>query len=191
MGALGGDDMNTKRTLLTIALLWIFTLTAAVAAPASQYSATIVATNGGQSKTSKQYMDHGKMRTEMNQGGQTVISIVRPDKKVIWNLLVAQKMYMEIPISGPARTGAAALPPDATYAKVGSETVEGKPTDKYRIDVKGKPVGFVWLAGQNIAKYQTADGATTVIFRDFKAGPQPAALFELPAGYRKLPAQKP
>lgn len=183
--------MKRTPTLLTVAMLWIFALTAAQAAPASQYSATIVSTNSGQTKTSKQYMDHGKMRTEMNQGGQTIIAIVRPDKKVIWNLMVAQKMYMEIPISGSARTGAAALPPDATYAKVGSEIVEGKPTDKYRIDMKGKPVGFVWLAGQNIAKYQSADGATTVIYRDFKAGPQPAALFELPAGYRKLPTQKP
>jgi hypothetical protein len=180
--------MKMPRLILLVVIVCALAPTALLAAPATQYSATVVATNGGQTKTLRQYADHGKVRNEMSQGGQDIVTIVRPDKGVTWTLMVGQKMYLEFPIAGP-RPNASALPPGATFHKIGRETVEGRSTDKYRLDVKGKPVGYVWLVGQNLVRYQTPDGATTVVYRDFKAGPQPASLFELPAGYTKIQSQ--
>ena len=42
------------------------------------------------------YSTPTKERREMSQGGVSMIMIMRHDKKVIWNLMPEEKMYMEI-----------------------------------------------------------------------------------------------
>ena len=89
---------------------------------------------------------------------------------------------------------------DLTRHPVGRDTVEGVPTTKYAIDEtvpEGHATGTLWLSRDGIAMKLT--GTLTAIkgkvstvswlLSHVKIGPQPAALFEEPQGYSKLPAE--
>ena len=101
-----------------------------------------------------------------------------------------------------------ALPPevrilDAPALKkhpVGQETVNGIATTKYAIDEnvpEGHATGTLWLSGDGIpmrlAGSFTRQGGKVSTIRwelsHVRIGPQPAALFEPPAGFSKLPPE--
>src|SRR5271169_6118719 len=66
--------------------------------PDAQFSADMITTAGkGMTFTTKLYCDKGKMRMEMATQGMHIISIVRPDLKKIYSVMVDQKMVTEMP----------------------------------------------------------------------------------------------
>ncbi|HTW53598.1 MAG TPA: hypothetical protein VME45_17030 [Stellaceae bacterium] len=90
--------------------------------------------------------------------------------------------------------------PRLTKKPVGRETVNGIATTKYAIDEtvpEGHGEGFLWLSDNGIP--MKLDGIFTRTsgrvghlhweLHNVKLGPQPAALFETPHGFSKLPAE--
>ncbi len=88
------------------------------------------------------------------------------------------------------------------YSKVGTETISGIVTDKYRIvaeDNDGNRVeGFYWVSRGGIlvqADIVVMDGQqkqrVLVTLQDIVEGDQPDSLFEIPAGFNKLPILPP
>jgi hypothetical protein len=82
----------------------------------------------------------------------------------------------------------------------GHETVNGIATTKYALDEtvpQGHASGTLWLSADGIpmrlaGKFTGTNGKTATVgweLKDVKIGPQPAALFETPAGYSKLPPE--
>lgn len=80
------------------------------------------------------------------------------------------------------------------------EDIDGVATTRYAVDVaapEGRVTGSLWLSRDGIpmradARFQAQDGKVTTIhwqLRHLKIGPQPAALFTVPRGYRLLPAE--
>lgn len=183
-----------KRTSVFVGLLVglsVFSLTAA--AVAMEFSADVITKVKGQTMVSKIIMANDKYRTENKIAGQTSISIVRMDKKKVWMLMPAQKMYIESSYADVKQAGMGMSqknPGEITRKKIGRETVNGVPCDKYEITYKG-PNGaetmYQWISKDNWPMRSAAkNGAWSTEYKNFKKGPQPAKVFELPAGYKKM-----
>ena len=82
----------------------------------------------------------------------------------------------------------------------GNETVNGIATTKYAIDEatpEGHAVGTLWLSRDGIpmkldGTFTRSNGKVATVLWELthvKIGPQPAALFESPAGFSKLPPE--
>ena len=101
-----------------------------------------------------------------------------------------------------------ALPPELSVfgsrelkkKSIGHETVNGVATTKYAVDEtgpEGHVTGTLWLSTDGIpmrltGKFEGNNGKTSTVSWELsrvKIGPQPAALFEPPAGYSKLPPE--
>ncbi len=166
-----------------------------IPAPDTEYSGvrTVVTAEG--SFTQTVHHSHGKERNEMQMEGMSMATILRPDKKVAWQLMPMQKMYMEIDLKNANKMSGNA-PDDVTIEKVGNETQEGITTTKYKILMKDKSAGgFIWLSPENIpvkmdflSKEGKNKNRVTMTLKNLKVEPQEAALFELPADYQPMPS---
>src|SRR5882762_7074953 len=90
--------------------------------------------------------------------------------------------------------------PDLRKDPVGEETVNGITTTKYKIDEtvpEGHAAGTLWLSRDGIpmrlaGSFAATNGKVSTLrweLRHVKIGPQPAALFEAPQGFSKLPPE--
>ncbi|HLP08718.1 MAG TPA: DUF4412 domain-containing protein [Opitutaceae bacterium] len=146
------------------------------------YSVETVTTVAGTTSATKLFVDGDKIRTEMDANGMQMISIIRQDKKVSYTLMPAQKMVMENAIpDAPAAAGQSG--PEPTWEKVGSANVNGVACTEYKVTT-GADVAHYFLNSDNfLVRLATKD--MTMDYKNFKAGAQDAALFEVPAGYSK------
>jgi outer membrane lipoprotein-sorting protein len=141
------------------------------------------------------YFAKGKERSEMQMQGMTMILINRPDKQLAWQLMPMQKMYSEIEL-GKAKTMSGSAPSDVSIENMGSESLNGAPTVKYKLILKDKSAGgFIWLSPENIpvkmdfiSKDGKAKNRITMTLTDLKLGAQPEAMFELPEGFKPMPS---
>src|SRR6266436_3416120 len=90
--------------------------------------------------------------------------------------------------------------PDLRKDPLGEETVNGIATTKYKIDEtvpEGHAAGTLWLSRDGIpmrlaGSFAATNGNVSTLrweLRHVKIGPQPAALFEAPQGFSKLPPE--
>lgn len=135
-----------------------------------------------------------RYRLELALEGQRQVMIARFDKRVIWMLMPEERMYLEMPLVIEAREALSGRDPAQRVERqlVGTETVGGHPTRKYRVTVTGKDgtyVGYQWLAqdlGELPIRWEDEQGTGSVELRNIEVGRQPAELFEVPAGFQKL-----
>lgn len=174
-----------------LSLAFIFLWAGAV--QAAEFSATMIAKSEGQETQGKIFVKGNKMRNETKAGGRTQISIIRPDKKMMWLVMPAEKAYMEMRLN-PQATRQMMIKEPAKQVKMkflGKETVNGFETEKYETSVthRGKTVKeYIWLSkklGMPI-KVAAADGSYSMQYRDIKTGGVADALFTPPPGYRKI-----
>ena len=181
--------------LLTCALLVPL---AVIAAPPPEvkvdYSAdSTMETEGGMTMKSRLYHTVEKERMEMG-GSDGMVSIIRKDKKVVWQLM--GNMYMEMPMDASNASGMDAF--DITeQVDVGPETINGLKTTKSKIvavkkDGSGKFGGFFWATKEGItvkmdmlSKEGDKKMRMTSELSNLKIEKQDPALFEVPAGYTK------
>ncbi len=140
-------------------------------------------------------------RREFSDGGQQIIMINRYDKKVIWNLMPDDKMYIEMATGTPTEKKEKAKP-DLDDFKIeqtpmGQEMVNGVALNKGKMIMTGKDGskmgGFMWTTKEGIVTKLDAisvDKGQKSRFKlelsNLKIGKQPAELFEVPKGYEKL-----
>ena len=157
-----------------------------------QFSADMnVTTAKGQNITQKVYTDSGKVRMEINMQGMQAVTIVRPDQNKVYTVLVGEKMVMEAPYNAEKykKLMVATSGPDGTVEVVGPDTVDGVACTKYKITSKDGKVSFFWNDASTKAPVKLAadDGSYTILWTNYKAGPQDPSLFEPPAGYQTIP----
>lgn len=169
-----------------------FILFTAGLAYAVEFSADTVTTfKGGEETSGKIYYKPDRFRME-TKVFQDMIVITRLDKKVVWNVMPAEKIYMEIPFDLSNRPKVEEkLEGEIERKEVGREAIDGHPTIKYLITYmvdKRKDRVYQWLAKDiNFpVKTSAADGSWTQEFRNIKMESQPGSLFELPSGYQKM-----
>ena len=171
---------------------------AVIAAPPPEvkvdYSAdSTMETEGGMTMKSRIYHTVEKERMEMG-GSDGMVSIIRKDKKVVWQLM--GNMYMEMPMDASNASGMDAF--DITeQVEVGPETINGLKTTKSKIvavkkDGSGKFGGFFWATKEGItvkmdmlSKEGDKKMRMTSELSNLKIEKQDPALFEVPAGYTK------
>ncbi|NTU42115.1 MAG: DUF4412 domain-containing protein [Nitrospirales bacterium] len=177
--------MKTK-----ILLVFLFILALSSSALALELSADSVMTSGSQEKKGKIYFKGDMIRIE--QKDPAMVIITRVDKKVVWNLMPKDKVYMEMPFPEQRKPFSDEKFDGETDRKlVGSETIQGHPTKKYLISyTTGSKSGQVYLWWATDIKFpiKTAakDGSWASEYKNIKTGPQPSSLFEVPAGFQKI-----
>ena len=160
--------------------------------PKVDYSAdSTMETEGGMTMKSRIYHSPGKQRLEMGGTGGNV-TIMRRDKKVMWQLM--GNMYMEMSMDRPDSQDPHDM--DVQQTAVGEETVNGIKTTKYKVIATKKDGskfgGFFWTTKDGITvKMDLLSKEGDKKFRmsqeltNLKIGKQDPKLFEIPPGYTK------
>lgn len=162
-------------------------------AAAAEFSAQMVVKDGDKIMPGKIYVQDGKMRQEfLDEAGQTV-TIVRPDKKVIWVLMPQEKTYFEMPLKARLPGQFIQIPPEALQKRLlGTETVNGYVANKFEVTVRGGKEGMmkqtIWEAQKLGVPIKAVCGERdfSIEYRNIKEGPVAARLFNLPPGFKKI-----
>jgi hypothetical protein len=161
-----------------------------------EYSADQVIEAEDGAMKSRMYYTPTKERREMNQGGQSMVMIMRHDKKVTWTVMPEEKMYMEAAMKPSTdKTDMSAYKIEQT--PVGQEMLNGVNMSKSKIIMThssgSKMGGFMWMTKEGImAKIDAiaVEKGSKDRFKmeqtNIKVGKQPADLFELPRGVEKM-----
>lgn len=162
-------------------------------APDKQFSADqVITAKNGMTITTRMYVDNGRIRTDTNANGMNMAAIVLPAEKKMYSVLIQQKMVMEMPLNDErARAAAAATggSSDSKFEVVGPDTVDGVACTKYKMTSGSSPKVFYWwinTATKTPVKMADADGSFTLVWKNYKVGPQDPALFQPPAGYQVM-----
>jgi hypothetical protein len=186
--------MGCRHYLLVLfSLLFAVGVSAATLHPPEvDYSAErIIASAQGEIRQ-RVYASAGKERMETTMGGNAMVNILRRDRQLMWMLMPAQRMYMEIDASAAQAQQPVGPEPGVELTELGSERLDGTATTKYRmVSGDGSVNGFVWLTADNIPlkTEMQGEGGERIVVRleKLRLERQDPALFELPAGYSKLP----
>ena len=156
----------------------------------------------GKNMNGKVYVGGGKMRQEFNTEGHEVIQIMDLQRKVTDMLMPQQKMYMEMAYGqmmqqhrGPKMPDLKSFDPnnpcaqseEMTCEKVGTETVNGRATDKWIF--KNKKTGdsqTLWIDKKIMYAIKMQSKDMEMNLTNVKEGMPDASLFQIPAGYRKF-----
>jgi hypothetical protein len=174
-------------------LLPLFLLLAGSAA-AAQFSAQMLIKDGEKVVPGKICVQDGKLRQEFSDAAGQTITIVRPDKKVIWFIMPQERAYVEMPLKKKLPGQFIQVPNEALSKRlVGKETVAGYEAEKYQVTVReggGPEIQMIWVATKLGApvKMTSRGGNFSVEYQSIKEGPQADRLFDLPPGYKKLAA---
>jgi hypothetical protein len=178
--------------LKKIAAIFFLALLCSGTALAVEFSAdTITTYKGGDKITGKMYYKADRFRMDM-RANEDMVVITRLDKEVVWNVMPAEKMYMEMPFDAKKKPMVEdKFEGEVERKQVGAETVDGHPTKKYLITYKSgdrTDQVYQWIATDiNFpVKNAAVDGSWTQEFRNVKMASQSDSLFEVPAGYQKV-----
>jgi hypothetical protein len=162
---------------------------------ALEFSAKQTTRTGTQSMSGKIYFQSDRWRVEMASPDGLKVAIHRLDKLVTW-LLLPDRKYVEMPLRiDQLPQVAPKIPGEVERTRVGTDLVGGRKTEKYRValDLNGqKQVLHQWVAPdiQFSMKLASLDGSWESAFDQVAFNRQPPHLFELPAGYTKVPMQR-
>jgi hypothetical protein len=176
-----------KKFFVLISSVFLFTGTVF----AIEFSADTVMTAGDVKTTGKIYCRKDKYRIDMKTP-EEMITVIRMDKRVIWNIMPREKMYMEMPFSPESKPMVGEKVEGEIERKhVGSETIDGHPTKKYLVTYRSGNMReqiYQWLATDiNFpVKVSAKDSSWVQEFKNIKMGSQPDSLFEIPVGYKKM-----
>jgi hypothetical protein len=159
---------------------------------AIEFSAdTIMTFKGEQKMLGKMFYKKDMFRMDM-KSPDDVSMITRLDKKLVWNIMHRERMYMELPISSAKRPMVEEkLEGEIERKLVGKETIDVHPTEKYLVTYKsnGKQEQiYQWFATdiKFPIKTQSVDNSWSQEFRNINIKEQPVSLFEVPSGYKKF-----
>ena len=142
----------------------------------------------------------GLERREDLVEGTSIVSIRRDDKQVLWMLMPAERMYMEMKLGQmDGNTSRTPSPEEykTEFTNEGREEVNGMMTTKSKVIMTGadgsKMGGFWWTTDDGLLVkmdvISIAKGEKIRMKRELsniKIGPQPKDLFEIPAGYQTM-----
>jgi len=186
-----------------LTILFALSLTAAsqshgdtLPAPSVEYSADRFIESEAGEFNGKVYSAKDKERMEMHMGDVQTAMILRRDKQLGWSLMPMQKMYQQIDFAKASQQSGAAPEDQVEITVVGSESVEGFESTKYKMLMKdGSAGGFIWVTSEGIpvkmdmvSKSGRDKSRITMTLKNLNIGPQDPQLFELPADYTAMPS---
>ncbi len=177
----------SKKIFSVLSVVSVSMLLLTIRADAQEFAADMVSRTGKETVNARICVAQDKVRMEMPGS----IVIVRRDKNVSWVVMPTEKMYMEHPVDMSSSPKVAKnFDGEIERVAMGTEAVDGQPAEKFKVTYpeKGKNVSvYQWLRGGQIpVKVEAVDGTWGMEYKNLKTGPQPADLFEVPAGYEKF-----
>jgi len=181
----------------------VLILTFAAVLPAAKvtgFSTDMVMLQGGQvTETLKLCASGQKSRIEGFTAGPLgkFVAIVRRDLRVSWTLYLDKRQYTEMRLAGGSQPGKPDLASfdlgNLKKENLGRENVLGYACTKMRVVMgnlpNGQPmVATVWMADTLEIPLRLETMGITQENRNLRPGPQPASLFEIPAGFTKINA---
>lgn len=191
--------MFTRFALVSALCIVAFATTAqgtGLPVPTVEYSADRVMETEAGTFEGKVYAAKDKERSETSMHGMTSVMILRRDKQLGYMLMPTQKMYQQMDFA-KAQAQSGGQPADQVdITEVGTETIEGQSTTKYRLIMKdGSAGGFMWFTKDGILMKMYAvvkngrdKSRMTLTLKNLQVGAQDASLFEVPAGYAAMPS---
>ncbi|MCO5061053.1 MAG: DUF4412 domain-containing protein [Kiritimatiellae bacterium] len=177
---------------LTALVVCAFSMAAAAATkPAEQFSADQEMKMDGTTITAKINVDNGNVRSEMPMPDANMpsISIVNKSKRALY-IIMPNRMYMEKSLEQDDDLVRSAWANPEHLKPEGTEAVEGVKCEKYRMESDGKTYFFFINAKNGAPVRMVGENSDLQInWKNVKLGPQPADLFEPPAGYTKFGMQ--
>jgi len=174
-----------------LALCWVL-LIFALPAWGAEFSALMVVKDGSNTVPGKVYVRDGLMRQEFRDAGGETVTIVRPDKKVIWVIIPRQRTYLEMPLTKKLPGQFIQIPPQALQKRpVGKDTVSGYETEKVAVMVPGggnleSQTYWVALKLGLPVKMECRQRNFSLEYRSIKEETVADWRFDLPPGYQKL-----
>jgi hypothetical protein len=174
------------RWLLLALVLW------PAAAPAAQFSALMLTRLRQETVLGRIFVKDGKMRQEFNDAEGQTITILRPDKKLVWVLLPRNRVYMEVPLKPRWPGQFIQIPPDARQKRlVGSERLAGYDAQKYEVAVPartGLEKQIFWVPAKLGVpiKMEVPARQFSSEYKSIHEGAVADRLFEIPPGYQKV-----
>ncbi len=144
------------------------------------------------------YVDAPGSRMETRQDGQHMAVLAYWDQQTAYTLMLDQKMYLEMPAEETGSTAADfdGKPCDGyeNAKKIGSESVNGRATEKWRCTGELEPVpdepaadSTSWFDPElGFPVREVKDSGDAFELRDIEIARQDGSLFEIPAGFQKL-----
>ncbi len=188
-----------KKIMLRFGLVMIILFVAvpvlSVSINAAEFSADMINKSPMGNIEGKMFFKEGNFRQEMMMGGQKQITIFRKDKGVVWVLMPAQMMYMEM--QAGSRQNMAPVDPDeidkiGEKKYLGKEKVNGYMCSKYRYTFHDKSSGtaIYWISNKlNFPikmKTEGTSGSMSMEYRNIQEKTVSASLFNIPDGYHKM-----
>ena len=193
--------------------LMLLAVPAALAQMPQPFSADYSTTsaNGNLNMAGKMYFSLPRMRMDITNAGNSKQAgpfggkmgmIVDVPAKTMYMLMPEQRMYMEFRTdqNSPMAQNApkfdemfrgndpCAGREGATCKKLGTESINGRTCDKWEVTQKSGKTETFWIDQKLHFPIKIVNGDITTQYTNIKEGPQDAALFKVPDGYRKFDA---
>lgn len=163
---------------------------------AEGFSAEMVEVRGGETSTATFHFQDGSYRFELREGENALVVAFDAPAGVLRVIAPAEKMYYEL---APDSTFARMVSPFAWHAHCartmevrteGTEPIAGMACTRQVAARNEQVFSVAWVSAELAfpLKVEVAINAQTVELRNIQRGPQDAALFAAPAGFRQAPA---
>ena len=162
------------------------------AAP-SHYRVDMHIEGDGERMIMRRYVDGSRSRTEIDFDGETIVTIEAGDAaRTTYTIVPSMKRVMKSTLpkdaaSAPAQTGETAAPEDAEEGLelVGTETLDGKSVQKYRVKMPNGD-GFIWVDPLTELPVRMESGGSRVDMRNYEFSKPAPELFQIPKGYEVM-----
>lgn len=148
---------------------------------------------GKKVSTAKVYVSGGRVRSETTVGGQTMTTLLDRGAKKMW-LVMPAVGCVEQAVDERSADVLGTMPADATEELVGKETIDGHPTEKYKVraTVAGKTSEHYQWRAKDLDGFPirtaAADGSYEQRFTKIDLKTPDAKLFEKPPNCKPMPA---
>ena len=162
---------------------------------AAEFSADLFLKQAGETIMGKVYVKGDKIRRETTQGVEKQVMIFRFDKDIVWLLMPAEKIFMEM---STRESGAydptldQNIQDKAETKLLGKETVNGYVCDKYQYIYHDTSMGTTtqWISKKlNYpikSEYKSPSGDMFIEYKNIQEGNVQNSLFEVPGDYALL-----
>jgi len=161
----------------------------------AQFSADMITTESGVTKTTKFYSENPFYRMDIEEQGQEGYVIVDRNEGVTRVVMPAEKMFMEM-----SSTGMQSMSNDVFQSiekqkeqyetnLVGTETINGYDCEIYEVVIDGNVVSKYWQAPDIEYPIKVISGANNDMVMELKnivKGDVDDSMFQIPDGYTKM-----
>jgi outer membrane lipoprotein-sorting protein len=189
----GGIKLQTKNPgeiALLAMVLAMCLLVCAHMSIAEEFSADFVVKTFGEPLpvNGKVFVKNGLVRHEVLERGGKQITVVRPDKRVIWVINPDEKMYLEAAYQDSDRKFDSWTPEKEKQAKLlGKETVSGLFCKKYETVEDGQKIIY-WISEKLLFPIKIEGKESLMEYKNITEGALADSLFEIPPDYESMTA---